>query len=140
MPEVTFLVVDDDEIDVELLHRAFAKLKIANPVVRASDGIEALEILRGTGGKAKLKPPYIILLDINMPRMSGLEFLEELRQDEELRLSVVFILTTSDDERDIVKSYEKCVSGYVVKSQVGKSFEEALKMLNHFWRVVELPH
>ena len=139
MAEVTFLVVDDDEIDVELLQRAFKKLKIANPVIRARDGIDALDVLRGTGGREKLNTPYIILLDINMPRMSGLEFLEEIREDENLRRSVIFMLTTSDDERDILKSYEKNISGYVVKSQAGQSFEEALRMLDHYWRVVELP-
>lgn len=137
---VKFLVVDDDEIDVELLKRAFKKLKIANPVVQAKDGIDALDVLRGTGGRTKLDPPYIILLDINMPRMSGLEFLEEIRNDEDLRRAVVFMLTTSDDEADILKSYEKNISGYVIKGQASKTFEEALRMLDYYWRVVELPN
>lgn len=140
MAEVTFLVVDDDEIDVELLQRAFRKLKIANPVVRATDGLDALDVLRGTGGREKLRPPYIVLLDINMPRMSGLEFLDELRQDDDLRRTIVFVLTTSDDDADIFKSYEKNISGYVVKARAGRSFEEALSMLDHYWKVVELPH
>lgn len=139
MAEVTFLVVDDDEIDVEVLLRAFRRLKIANPVVRAHDGLDALDVLRGTGGREKLEPPYIILLDINMPRMSGLELLEEIRRDDELRRAVIFMLTTSDDERDILTSYERNISGYVVKSKAGKSFEEALAMLDHYWKVVELP-
>ncbi len=140
MAEVTFLIVDDDDIDVELIKRAFTKLKIANPVIRAADGIEALEILRGEGGREKIQPPYIILLDINMPRMSGLELLEEIRKDENLHRAVIFMLTTSDNEFDIAHSYDKNVAGYVVKSRVGSSFEEALKMLDHYWRIVELPN
>jgi len=139
MAEVTFLVVDDDDIDVELLQRAFRKLKIANPIVRAKDGLDALDVLRGTGGREKLQPPFIILLDINMPRMSGLEFLDELRRDESLRRAIVFVLTTSDDDADILKSYEMNISGYVVKARAGRSFEQALTMLDHYWRVVELP-
>lgn len=139
MTEVTFLVVDDDEIDVELLQRAFRKLRIANPVACATDGLDALDVLRGTGGREKLPPPYIVLLDINMPRMNGLEFLDELRQDEALRRTIVFVLTTSDDEVDIFKSYEKNISGYIVKARAGKSFEEALSMLDHYWKVIELP-
>jgi len=140
MAEVTFLVVDDDDIDVELLQRAFRKLKIANPIVRAKDGLDALDVLRGTGGREKLQPPFIILLDINMPRMSGLEFLDELRRDESLRRAIVFVLTTSDDDADILKSYEMNISGYVVKARAGRSFEQALTMLDHYWRVVELPN
>lgn len=140
MPEVKFLVVDDDDIDVELLRRAFKKLKIANPMVHAKDGVDALDVLRGTGGRTKLEPPYIILLDINMPRMSGLEFLEEIRNDDEFRRTVVFMLTTSDDESDILKSYEKNISGYVIKGQASETIEEALRMLDYYWRVVELPN
>jgi len=139
MKDATFLVVDDDDIDVEMVERAFRKLKIGNLIVRATDGLDALDILRGTGGRKQLKQPFIVLLDINMPRMSGLEFLEELRQDAALRRTVVFVLTTSDDEMDILRCYEKNISGYIVKARAGQSFEEALKMLDHFSRVVELP-
>ena len=139
MSEVTFLVVEDDDIDAELVMRAFKKLKIANPVVRAKDGIEALDLLRGTNGVDRILTPYLILLDINMPRMSGLEFLDEVRSDPNLRRSVIFMLTTSDDERDILRAYEQNIAGYVIKDNAHTSFHSALPMLDLYWRVVELP-
>jgi CheY-like chemotaxis protein len=74
--------------------RAFKKAKIANPVSLAHDGIDALEMLRGTNGRERFPRPFLILLDLNMPRMNGIEFLKELRQDDELRKSIVFVMTT----------------------------------------------
>ena len=135
----TVLLVDDDEIDIENVHRGFEKLKIANPIRDARDGIEALDILRGTNGQEKLPRPFIILLDINMPRMGGLEFLEELREDDELKDAVVFVLTTSNDEKDRLQAYNYNVAGYLLKNKAGPSFINALDMLDHYWRVVELP-
>lgn len=92
---VNLLLVEDDEVDVQGLKRAFAKSRIGNPITVARDGIEALEILRGENGQAKLAKPHLILLDLNMPRMNGLEFLEAIRADEDLKTSVVFMITTS---------------------------------------------
>jgi CheY-like chemotaxis protein len=137
--EATFLLIEDDEVDVMHLERSFKKLKIANPMVVANDGIEALEVLRGENGHAKLDTPYIILLDLNMPRMSGLEFLKEIRDDPALKQSVIFVLTTSNDDQDKTKAYDNHVAGYIVKSDAGESFLEALEMLDRYWRVVELP-
>lgn len=139
MNTVTFLLVEDDDLDVEIVHRAFKKLKLANPIIRAYDGLDALDHLRGTNGRDKLEGEFIILLDINMPRMNGLEFLKELREDPELGRSVVFILTTSESEKDIFKAYELHISGYVLKGLMGSSLEEALQMLDAFWKVVVLP-
>lgn len=139
MNTVTFLLVEDDDLDVEIVHRAFKKLKLANPIIRAYDGLDALDHLRGTNGRDKLEGEFIILLDINMPRMNGLEFLKELRQDPELGRSVVFVLTTSESEKDIFKAYELHISGYVLKGLMGSSLEEALQMLDAFWKVVVLP-
>tara|TARA_R110000868_G_scaffold29080_1_gene108306 strand:- start:492 stop:923 length:432 start_codon:yes stop_codon:yes gene_type:complete len=137
--EVKLLLVEDDEVDVMHLQRSFRQLRIANPMVVANDGIEAFEILRGENGRTVLEPPYIILLDLNMPRMTGLEFLEEIRNDPALRQSVIFVLTTSNDDADKLKAYDQHVAGYIVKSEAGASFLEALQMLDRFWRVVELP-
>lgn len=139
MRNVTFFIVDDDDLDVEAFNRAVKSLKIANPVVRAKDGLEALEMLRGSEAHERLEPPYIILLDINMPRMSGLELLEEIRSDELLHRSIVFMLTTSADERDILRAYDKNIAGYVVKSSVARTFDDALKLIDNYWRIVELP-
>jgi CheY-like chemotaxis protein len=139
MTSVNILLVEDDEVDVMAVKRAFRELKIANPLTVAKDGIEALEILRGINGCSPIPRPLIILLDLNMPRMGGLEFLDELRKDPELHRCVVFVMTTSADERDRVRAYEKNVAGYVLKHNLEHSFMDAIAMLEHYWRVVELP-
>jgi CheY-like chemotaxis protein len=139
MAEVNILLVEDDEVDVMAVKRALKALKIANPFFRAADGIEGLEMLRGMNGKEKLPRPYIVLLDLNMPRMGGLEFLEELRADPELQSSIVFVMTTSMAEEDRFRAYDKNIVGYVLKSSTAHSFIEAVTMLEHYWRVVEFP-
>lgn len=136
---VTILLVDDDVIDVKSIKRAFVKARIGNPVVVAGNGEEALEILRGQNGREQIERPYLILLDINMPRMGGLQFLKVLRADNEIADSVVFILTTSDDDADRLSAYDHNVAGYILKSQVGKDFLELISMLDHYWKIVEFP-
>lgn len=133
---VTILIVDDDDVDVLGIERALKKLKILNPVVRAHDGIEALQILREPNGITR---PYLILLDINMPRMNGQEMLAELRRDKTLSSAVVFVLTTSQDDQDKVLAYSKNVAGYIVKQHVGDGFMHVIEMLDRYWRLVELP-
>ena len=83
--------------------------------------------------------PSLILLDLNMPRMNGIETLEELRKDRSLSSSVVFVLTTSADDKDMVAAYSKNVAGYIIKKQVRDGFMQVMEMLDHYWRVVELP-
>ena len=139
MATINILLAEDDEVDVMAVKRAFQTMKIANPLFVVNDGIEALEILRGTNGRTRLPRPFIILLDLNMPRMGGLEFLDELRKDPELHSSVVFVMTTSADEQDRISAYEKNIAGYVLKHSVAHSFMDAISMLEHYWRVVELP-
>ena len=134
--EVTILLVDDDDVDVMGIKRALSKLKILNPIVRARDGIEGLALLRDPEA---VKRPYIILLDLNMPRKNGLEMLTELRDDPKLSNSVVFVLTTSKADEDKVKAYEKHIAGYIIKSEVGDGFLRVMEMLDRYWRVVELP-
>lgn len=136
---VNILLVEDDDVDAEGALRAFKKHKIANPVRRASDGIEALDILRGTNSAERLETPYLILTDINMPRMDGIELLQEIRHDHDLRSSVVFVLTTSKREEDKVKAYHFNVAGYLIKSNVGEDFMEMINMLDSYWKIVEFP-
>lgn len=136
---VDILLVEDDEVDVMAIRRAFAKVKIDNPLYVARDGIEALEMLRGQGGRDPIPRPYIVLLDLNMPRMGGLEFLRELRDDPDLRASVVFVLTTSKEEEDIVAAYRQNVAGYLVKAKVGSDFMSLATLLGYYWQLVELP-
>ena len=136
---VHILLVEDDEIDVMGIQRAFKKLKIANPVTVASNGVEALHILRGEGDYEKLEKPYMMLLDLNLPRLNGIELLTELRRDPELKSTIVFVLTTSKDEQDRGAAYDLNVAGYMVKSEIGRNFMKLVSMLDHYWRVIEFP-
>lgn len=129
------LLVEDDDIDALSVIRAFSRLKIANPIVRAKDGIEALEILKNQ----EIEHPYLILLDLNMPRMGGLELLNTLRNDPSLETSVVFVLTTSKDDEDKLAAYKQLIAGYIVKEKLDDGFEDLVKLLDHYWRLVELP-
>jgi CheY-like chemotaxis protein len=133
------LHVEDDDICQMMLRRAFAKAKIANEISGACDGVDALEMLRGTNGRERLPHPYLILLDLNMPRMNGIEFLKALRQDPELKKSIVFVLTTSDADEDKVGAYNLGVAGYILKSNPANAFLEAMALLDTYWRVVEFP-
>lgn len=132
---VSLLIIDDDDIDATALRRALQKLKLANPLYRAKDGLEALEILRN----GAVPSPYIILLDINMPRMNGIEFLEILRADPELTHAVVFVLTTSKSDEDILAAYREHVAGYLLKQRMDSDFLQVIGLLDHYWRVIELP-
>ena len=138
-PTVNLLLVDDDEVDVQGMKRAFAKSRIANPMTVARDGIEALEILRGEAGRQKLPKPHLILLDLNMPRMNGIEFLEVIRADDDLKSAVVFMVTTSKAEEDKARAYGHNVAGYIVKQDPANTFLQAVSMLEHYWKVVEFP-
>jgi CheY-like chemotaxis protein len=136
---VNVLLVEDNSVDREAVQRAFARLRIANPVHTAVDGVEALAMLRGEDGHAPLPRPYLILLDINLPRMGGLELLKQIRADDKLKDSIVFMLTTSKSDEDRIASYGCNVAGYMVKSEVGAGFLGLVEMLDHYWRVVEFP-
>lgn len=136
---VNLLLVEDDEVDIQGLKRAFAKSRIGNPITVARDGIEALEFLRGENGRPKLAKPHLILLDLNMPRMNGLEFLEAIRADEDLKRSVVFMITTSKAEEDKARAYEQHVAGYIVKQDPANTFMQAVALMEHYWKIVEFP-
>ncbi len=136
---VHILLVEDDDVDAELVERAFAKNKIANPLHRARDGVEALDMLRGTNGRDPVPTPHLLLIDLNMPRLDGIEFLREVRADEDLRQTISFILTTSKREEDKARAYDLNVAGFLVKSKLGDEFLEMIEMLDLYWRIVEFP-
>ncbi|MBL4865647.1 MAG: response regulator [Pseudomonadales bacterium] len=137
--EVTLLVVEDDDLDATAINRSFKKLKLDNLMVRAKDGIEALEYLRGENGKEQVKKPFLMLLDLNMPRMNGIELLDELRKDPDLNNSIVFVLTTSAADKDKVAAYNHHVAGYIVKSDLNSSFLEVINLIDCYWKIVALP-
>jgi CheY-like chemotaxis protein len=129
------LLVDDDEIDVMNVRRAFEKGKIENPLFHAEDGLAALEMLRDGTVPTNRR---LVLLDLNMPRMNGIEFLRELRRDPELHGTAVVVLTTSDEERDRIEAYNLHVAGYLVKPVRFLSFVELMTTLNRYWTLMEM--
>lgn len=137
---IEILLVEDDDDDVRLTTKAFQKDRILNRVHRVEDGVQALEFLRREGDFADAVTPDLILLDLNMPRKTGREVLEELNQDPELSDIPVVVLTTSDDEKDIAFSEEHGAAGFITKPIDLNKFRDLLKMINDFWfSVVRLP-
>ena len=136
---LNILLVEDDELDVMNVRRAFRKNNVVNPLYVAANGVEALEMLRGKREPTVPRDRRLILLDLNMPKMGGIEFLKELRADPELRAATVVVLTTSDEERDRVNAYNLNVSGYILKPVTLAAFVEIMATLNKYWSVNELP-
>ena len=129
------LLVEDDRVDVMTVKRALKDLKVTNQLVHTANGEEALEYLRGEGdGKA-----CVILLDLNMPKMNGIEFLKIVKEDKELKKIPVVVLTTSEEEQDVVESFKLSVAGYIVKPADYKKFVEAIRTIELYWTLSELP-
>lgn len=135
-PLLNILLVEDDEVDVMNVKRAFEKYHIMNPIFVAENGLEALQMLRTGAVPGERR---IILLDLNMPRMNGIEFLRALRADAELKSTTVVVLTTSNNDRDKIEAYNLNVAGYLVKPVTFSEFAELMITLNKYWSLVELP-
>ncbi len=129
------LLVEDDSVDAMTVKRAFKDLRVGNELVRMPNGEEALAYLNDAA-----KPrPCVMLLDLNMPKMGGIELLKVAKADEELRRIPVIVLTTSKDDRDKVESFKLSVAGYIVKPVDYKKFVEAIRILDLYWTLSELP-
>lgn len=139
MEKVHILLIEDDPIDVRAFKRNMRKHTISNPVTVASDGLEALAILRGTDEHPPLARPYLILLDLKLPRMDGLTFLAELRNDLTLRSSPVIVLTTSNHAQDKEVAYHYNVAAYLVKTEAVAALQEQIQLLQSYLNVVEFP-
>ena len=129
------LLVDDDDVDAIITQRAVNDLKITNELLRKVDGEDALEYLRDPNN-AK---PCVILLDLNMPRMNGFEFLKVAKADADLKRIPIVVLTTSDVDQNILDSFDLGVAGYIVKPVDYKQFLEAMKTINMYWTLSQLP-
>lgn len=133
--DVAVLLAEDDDIEAEGIRRAFKKMKIKNPIFRVKNGLEALELLRSD----VISVPRVVLLDLNMPKMGGLEFLQAIRNDESISDTIIFVFTTSKSEKDMVAAYKKNIAGYIVKSDLDKSLLDLVELLKSYWRAVEMP-
>ena len=129
------LLLEDDAIDVMTTKRAMKELKVTNPLVVAGNGEVALEYLQDL----QKEKPCLILLDLNMPRMNGIEFLTIIKQDPVLKRLPVVVLTSSNETRDKIESFNLSVAGYIVKPVDYKQFVEALKTIGLYWTLSELP-
>ena len=129
------LLVEDDNIDAMTVARAFKDLKLTNRLARCTNGEEALAYLRDPSHEE----PCVILLDLNMPRMNGTEFLKVAKNENCLKTIPVIVLTTSNEERDVVESFRLSVAGYIIKPVDYKKFVEAIRTIDLYWTLSELP-
>jgi CheY-like chemotaxis protein len=130
----TILLVEDDRVDIMTVQRALKKNKVANPLHIARTGLEALQMLRGEGGFDRLAPPPALrLLDLNLPKMSGIEFLRELRADPALKNLRIIVLTSSNEPKDRAAAFEYDVDDYIVKPHSFNEFTRAMATILALW-------
>lgn len=129
------LLVEDDDVDAMAFERHVGRASVPTEVFRAVDGVDGLAKLR----ELNCESPLLVFLDLNMPRMSGAEFLRELRHDVELRHHIVFVLTTSSAASDLRASYEQNVAGYLLKSDVGNKFQGLIALIESYFGLVTFP-
>lgn len=133
--EKPILIVDDDIVDIMTIRRAFKEIKVTNPTVAKSNGEEALEYLNDT----ETEDPCIVLLDLNMPKMNGIEFLQKLQENEKKKHIPIVVLTTSKDEHDKVQSFDLGVAGYMLKPVDYDRFVEVMRAIYSYWVLSETP-
>lgn len=138
MREKTILLVEDNPDDVALTLRALKMNHLLNTVIVARDGSEALDLLFGTADSSPMDMPELVLLDINLPKISGLEVLEKIRGNERTRLLPVVVLTTSDEDRDRIDSYSLGANSYISKPVEFEKFSQAVKQLGIYWLAVNV--
>jgi CheY-like chemotaxis protein len=138
---INLLLVEDDAVDVMTVRRALKTNNIDSSFYVAENGLAALKMLRGVDGQPPVVPNHrrLILLDVNMPKMNGIEFLQALRADPQLQMTPVIMLTTSDEDRDRVEAYRLNVAGYILKPITFSHFVEVMATLNKFWTLCEMP-
>jgi CheY-like chemotaxis protein len=130
------LLVEDDRVDAMTVKRALKDLKVTNLLVHTLNGEEALNYLRAESNGS----PCVILLDLNMPKMNGIELLKVMKDDDVLKSIPVVVLTTSKEEHDVVESFELSAAGYIVKPVDYKKFVEAMRTIDIYWTLSELPN
>jgi len=137
---IHILLIDDDIVDIMDMTRMFKKNKISNPLHVALNGLDALAMLREKkDGRYTISRPSIILLDLNMPKMNGIEFLQQLRADPDLCSMLVFVLTSSNAEQDKIDAYNLNIAGYILKPLELANFTQTISVLNYYWTLLEFP-
>ena len=136
--DLNLLIVDDDEVDIQSVVRAVRRAGLPFGLYTAHEGQRAMDILRDEKTRQPDKP-FLILLDLNMPGLSGFEFLERLREDQAIRDSIVFVLTTSNHEKDRDRAYEHLVAGYLVKSDLAPNYSSLVSLLKGYASAVSFP-
>lgn len=129
------LLVEDDQVDVMTVKRALKEVKVTNPIVNMENGEEALKYLHDPANEK----PCIILLDINMPIMNGIEFLQVAKRDDQLKRIPVVVLTTSEEQRDKISSFDLGVAGYIAKPVDYRQFVEIMRTIDAYWTISEVP-
>jgi len=129
------LLVEDDKVDVMTVMRSLKEIRVTNPVVNKENGEDALSYLRDPAREK----PCIILLDLNMPIMNGIEFLQVVKQDSQLRRIPVVVLTTSEEQQDKVNSFDLGVAGYMAKPVDYRQFVEVMRSIDAYWTISEMP-
>ena len=135
VPNKPILLVEDDQVDVMTILRALKEVHVSNRVVAMENGEAALEYLRAPGSEQ----PCIILLDLNMPIMNGIEFLQHAKADERLRRIPVIVLTTSEEQQDKVSSFDLGVAGYMAKPVDYRRFVDMMRSIDMYWTISEMP-
>ncbi|MBA3343372.1 MAG: response regulator [Gemmatimonadaceae bacterium] len=133
---LNILLVEDDAVDVMNVQRAFERNNVSHPLFLAGNGLEALDVLRSDRMPRERR---LVLLDLNMPKMSGIEFLQALRADPDLASTPVVVLTTSNDDQDKIDAYNLNVAGYLLKPVTFNNFCERMATLDKYWALVEMP-
>jgi two-component system response regulator len=134
------LLVEDDPGDVLLIREAFAENKVGNVLATVSDGVEAMRYIRGEGEYADRGRPDLVLLDLNLPRKSGVEVLAEIKGDPDLSMIPVVVLTTSESEEDVIRSYKMHANAYITKPVDFERFKEVVHQIDEFFvGIVRLP-
>lgn len=136
---IQVLLVEDDDVDAKGIERAFRRSQIGNPIHRAEDGLKALSMLKGENGYEKICSPFVALVDLNLPGISGIEFIQRLRNDEALKHAIVFVITTSKLDNDKIAAYNLNVAGYILKDDMHSDYSRQIELLQYYWRVNEFP-
>ena len=136
---IQLLLVEDDDVDAEAIERACRQREVNCEITRFRDGREALDALHSAFGISLITRPYLIVLDLNLPRLDGIAFLDDLRADPIWRRSIVFVLTTSTREEDTAAAYDRRVAGYLIKEHLGPDYIALCELLDVYEKSVQFP-